>query len=72
MNHLKFRDYLRKHPNKVEEYGQLKKQLAIQFKDDIDSYIEKKTPFITNILQKTGFELNEINSIQAQNKKLSR
>lgn len=67
-NHLKFRDYLRNHPEKRKTYSALKKQLAQEHPHDIDAYIEKKTPFITTILEKTGFSRTELKNITLQNK----
>lgn len=67
-NHLQFRDYLREHPEKAFEYGELKKELAAQDPSDIDRYVMLKTPFITGILELTGFESGELDSITEQNK----
>lgn len=67
-NHLKLREYLRSHPEAVLEYGNLKKELAIKYKYDIDSYIEAKTPLITKILSKAGIRQSDIDNITTQNK----
>ncbi len=67
-NHLLLRDYLRSHPKAVIEYGALKKQLAAKYPYDIDSYIEGKTTFILNILQKQGFGSETVKDIQEQNR----
>ncbi|MDN4523095.1 GrpB family protein [Fictibacillus fluitans] len=40
--HLNFRDYLISHPQKAEEYSQLKGELARKYPWDITSYIEGK------------------------------
>ena len=44
--HLAFRDYLRSHPAVAEDYSQLKRQLAAQHPEDIESYMAGKDPFI--------------------------
>lgn len=46
--HIFFRDYLRKHPETVREYEDLKKKLASRF-DDINEYADAKTDFIRRI-----------------------
>lgn len=66
-NHLKFRNYLRQHPKKIQEYGKLKQQLAQQFTYNIDEYIAHKTPFITAILEEVGFDAMLLESIREQN-----
>ncbi len=68
-NHLRFRDYLRNNKNAVIEYGNLKKELSIIYKYDIDSYVEAKTGFITSVLSKQGIEEKDINDIANMNKK---
>ena len=68
-NHLLLRDYLRTHPEAVVEYGELKKRLAAKFPYDIDSYIEGKSPFIAEILQKQGFSIEVVKDIGEQNRK---
>ncbi len=47
--HLAFRDYLRKHPDAVREYSDIKKQAASLYPDDIDGYIAYKSAFIEKI-----------------------
>ena len=47
--HLNFRDYLIAHPDKAKEYCELKKQLAAQFREDIENYTEGKSEFIEDI-----------------------
>jgi GrpB-like predicted nucleotidyltransferase (UPF0157 family) len=44
--HLAFRDYLISHPLVALAYGNLKLQLAGQFPDDINSYMDGKDSFI--------------------------
>lgn len=47
--HLVFRDYLRAHPAVAKEYGDLKMSLGKQFPHDIDSYIDGKEAFASEI-----------------------
>ncbi|MCK4757793.1 MAG: GrpB family protein [Thermoplasmata archaeon] len=53
----------------VHEYSALKKELASKYEHDIDSYIEKKTTFITRILSITGLKQSQLIEIASQNKK---
>lgn len=50
--HLRFRDYLRTHPEARDAYAELKRSLAVEFRDDRDAYTEGKTGFIRNILKR--------------------
>lgn len=47
--HLLFRDYLRTHPDTVEAYARIKRELAPQF-DDTNDYAKAKTEFITGMV----------------------
>ena len=67
-NHIKFRDYLRQNRVKANEYGELKKQLAAENKSDRRLYSEKKTDFITNVLNEIGFDALTLQEIINQNK----
>lgn len=49
---IKFRDYLRKHPEDVEKYAEIKKKAADQANQDKDKYMDIKTPVIQEILRK--------------------
>ena len=49
--HLAFRDYLRTHPQAVEEYSRIKLEAAALFPHDIDGYIAHKSPVIEKILK---------------------
>ena len=55
--HLLFRDYLRSHPETVQEYAKLKKRLADEFKTARERYTEAKTPFIRAIEEKARSHL---------------
>lgn len=47
--HLAFRDYLRSHPDAKEKYANVKLEAAKRYPDDIDKYIEYKSPVIEEI-----------------------
>ncbi len=47
--HLRFRNYLRAHPEHVERYSRLKKDLATRFPHDILNYIRGKGEFVKSI-----------------------
>lgn len=68
-NQLTFRDHLREHPEDVQRYGDLKKELARQFPDDMASYIEGKTEFVISILKQYNFDEDELEEIISINKK---
>ncbi|WP_066507494.1 GrpB family protein [Abyssisolibacter fermentans] len=68
-NHLLLRDYLRQNKDAALEYGNLKKKLAVKYKYDIDTYVEKKTSFIIDILSKSGISKKDLLDIEKQNKK---
>lgn len=44
--HIAFRDYLRNHPDAVREYSRIKEEGSRLYPDDIERYIEYKSPFI--------------------------
>jgi len=48
---LVVRDYLRGHPEDVEEFVATKKRLAQQYEDDIEGYIAAKEPYLDQIEQ---------------------
>lgn len=48
--HLTLRDALRADPALAAAYGALKRDLAVEFRDDRDSYTEGKTAFIRTVL----------------------
>ena len=47
--HIAFRDYLRTHSDAVREYSRIKEEGAKLYPNDIDRYIEHKSPFIEKI-----------------------
>jgi GrpB-like predicted nucleotidyltransferase (UPF0157 family) len=54
VNHIRFRDYLRSHPEAVEAYSALKQVLVAQVTYDRVADTEGKTDFILNILEKAN------------------
>lgn len=69
-NHLRLRDYLRTHLEEAQEYGRLKTELAARYSNDIARYVEAKTAFILQILEKVGFNQEILSKIELQNKAL--
>lgn len=67
-NHLALKEYLINNPKAVLEYSKLKKDLAIKYPNDIDSYIDGKTDFIVGILNKCGITEKDRKEITYQNK----
>lgn len=68
-NHLAVRDYLRKNHAAVREYGELKRQLARRFANDIDEYVEGKTEFLLQILRDSGFASQSLGEIMTMNRR---
>ena len=68
-NHLALRHYLRTHSEAAREYGDLKKQLADRFADDIDRYTDGKTDAILSILRTTGFQQPQLRAIERINRR---
>lgn len=54
MNKIKFRDYLRNHPEAALEYYNLKLNLSKDFKFDRQTYTKKKEPFIKEIIERAN------------------
>ena len=50
--HLAVRDYLRTHKEVADAYGALKKKLALQFPNDIESYCDGKDAFVKELEQR--------------------
>ena len=46
-----FRDYLIRNPDIARQYGDLKRRLSIEFKNDREKYTDSKTEFIKKIVQ---------------------
>lgn len=68
-NHLAVRDYLRTHPEVAKEYGELKKRLAREFPNDIESYVDGKTDLMLKILRATGFPAERLAAIERESRK---
>ena len=62
--HLLFRDYLRSHPEETRRYSDLKKSLAMKFRDDREGYTEAKTAFIEGMLQRAEADARHARRIQ--------
>jgi GrpB-like predicted nucleotidyltransferase (UPF0157 family) len=56
--HINFRDYMIQHSDEARKYGDLKKELAVKFRYDIDGYCKGKDAFIKDIDRKVR-ELKE-------------
>ena len=52
--HIIFRDFLRKNTEAVKTYSLVKEKAAMLFPDDIDKYIEYKTPCIKELYHACG------------------
>ena len=52
--HIAFRDYLRVHPEAVEKYSKVKLEAAKLYPENIEQYIEYKSPVIEEIYKKIG------------------
>ena len=66
-NHLALRHHLRTHPEAVAAYGELKLRLAAEL-DDVDAYIEAKTPLILGFLAAEGLSEDELGAIDGVNR----
>lgn len=49
--HLMFCDYLRENAEAAQRYNELKKDLAVKFKDNREAYTDGKTEFVEEILR---------------------
>ena len=52
--HIIFRDYLRSHPEAVEKYSKVKEEAAKLYPDNIEKYIEYKSPCIVELYSACG------------------
>ncbi|MDR7317318.1 GrpB family protein [Brevibacillus nitrificans] len=50
IKHIRFRDYLRSHPEEAKKYGDLKRELARQYENDRDAYTNAKGVFVNRVL----------------------
>jgi GrpB-like predicted nucleotidyltransferase (UPF0157 family) len=68
-NHLAVRGYLRLHRETAQAYGELKKRLAREFPYDIESYVDGKTDFLLDVLQRAGLPPDGLKAIEIANRK---
>ncbi len=54
--HITFRDFLKSNPEAVKKYSSVKETAAGMFPDDIDKYIEYKTPCIEELYAMCGLK----------------
>ena len=54
--HVTFRDYLKNNWEAVRKYSQVKETAAILFPDDIEKYIDYKTPCIEELYMRCGLK----------------
>ena len=54
--HIVFRNFLRKNPEAVKKYSQVKETVAQLFPDSIDQYIEYKSPCIEELYRECGLK----------------
>ena len=52
--HIRFRDWLRAHPDDRDRYAALKRSLAIEHRDDRDGYTEAKSAFIASVVERAN------------------
>lgn len=69
VNQMAVRDYLRAHPDVAARYGALKKELARQFPDDIESYVFGKTDLVLEILRAAGLRADQLADIERVNRR---
>jgi len=58
--HIALRDYLRKNPDAVKEYGRIKTEGARLYPQDIEGYIRHKGAFIEKAYRETGVSRNVV------------
>ena len=54
--HITFREFLRQNPDAVKQYSRVKEQAARRFPDDIERYLEYKSPCIAELYRMCGLE----------------
>lgn len=54
--HIAFRDFMRSHPEAVSKYSLVKETAARRFPDDIDKYMEYKSPCIEELYALCGLK----------------
>src|SRR4051812_20326850 len=71
VNQVTFRDVLRTQPDVSRRYGELKRRLAAECPDDIESYVAGKTDFILDALRSAGLRSDQLASIERHNRRSS-
>jgi len=56
-DHLYLKEYLNRNPEAVQKYGDLKAQLAKQFRTDIDGYMDGKSKLISSMIEEAKTEI---------------
>mgnify|MGYP004541693101 FL=1 len=56
--HIIFRDFLRSNAEAVKRYSLIKEKAAALFPNDIDGYIEYKSPCIEELYEQCGLKVN--------------
>ena len=56
LRHITFRDFLRSNPEAVKRYSTVKEKAAQLFPDDVDKYIEYKSPCIEELYEMCGLK----------------
>ncbi|PYQ62473.1 MAG: GrpB family protein [Acidobacteria bacterium] len=54
--HVRFRDFLRRHPAAAQAYSDLKREAARRFRDDRQAYGDAKSAFIEDVLARADRE----------------
>ena len=49
-SHILFRDFLRTDPEVAQQYEELKRKLAVEFRNERDRYTDSKSPLIQQLL----------------------
>lgn len=57
--HLAFRDFMNAHPHEAQQYNELKRKLAAEYPNNIDSYMDGKDDFIKEIDRRAAKWLEE-------------
>ncbi len=52
--HLNLREYMIAHPEEAQVYSRLKQELALEFPEDIEGYMEGKDGFIKEVDKRAG------------------
>ena len=60
-NYVNMRDYLNSHEEDAREYSELKKRLAAEYPEDRNTYTEKKSALINEILKKAAVWRKSLN-----------